>query len=259
MTATRFFKMTGSGNDFVVLDGRDSAASSWTPARIEGVCDRRNGVGADGLVVLTPEADGIRMHYWNADGSPRPGTPRLLARLERVLSANPKHPGACHLYIHAVEARDPARALECAERLAALMPGAGHIVHMPGHIYSGIGMWHEGAIWMDSATRVEKRYMERRLALPYDDWNYGHNRNYLSFIQEQLGMPTLALDGARQLLRAPLDPEANAVDGFGLRSEGLTALVRGLVDLHGGRVRAESAGAGQGATFTIDLPRRSST
>jgi diaminopimelate epimerase len=69
VTTTRFFKMTGSGNDFVVLDGRDSAASSWTPARIAAVCDRRNGIGADGLVVLTPEPDGIRMHYWNADGS----------------------------------------------------------------------------------------------------------------------------------------------------------------------------------------------
>lgn len=69
MTATRFFKMTGSGNDFVVLDGRDTAASSWTPARIAWVCDRRNGVGADGLVVLTSEPDGIRMYYWNADGS----------------------------------------------------------------------------------------------------------------------------------------------------------------------------------------------
>ena len=69
MSATRFFKMTGSGNDFIILDGRESAESAWTPARIAGVCDRRNGVGADGLVMLAPEHDGIRMHYWNADGS----------------------------------------------------------------------------------------------------------------------------------------------------------------------------------------------
>jgi diaminopimelate epimerase len=69
VSATRFFKMTGSGNDFIILDGRESAESAWTPARIAGVCDRRNGVGADGLVMLAPEHDGIRMHYWNADGS----------------------------------------------------------------------------------------------------------------------------------------------------------------------------------------------
>lgn len=61
--------MTGSGNDFLILDGRESPAAGWTRDRIVAACDRRNGAGADGLVVLTPEADGIRMHFWNADGS----------------------------------------------------------------------------------------------------------------------------------------------------------------------------------------------
>jgi diaminopimelate epimerase len=69
VSATRFFKMTGSGNDFVVLDGRESPASTWTPSRIAAVCDRRSGVGSDGLVVLEPEDHAVRMHYWNADGS----------------------------------------------------------------------------------------------------------------------------------------------------------------------------------------------
>lgn len=69
MTATHFFKMTGSGNDFVMVDGRASPAEQWTPRRIAAACDRRTGVGADGLVTLTPEAGGIRLIYWNADGS----------------------------------------------------------------------------------------------------------------------------------------------------------------------------------------------
>jgi diaminopimelate epimerase len=68
--STPFFKMTGSGNDFVMLDGRVSSAASWSPERIREVCDRRMGVGGDGLVVLTPEApDVVRMTFWNCDGS----------------------------------------------------------------------------------------------------------------------------------------------------------------------------------------------
>lgn len=65
-----FHKMTGSGNDFVVLDGREASLDLWTPARIREMCDRRSGVGADGLVLLSPEPDGaVRMIYFNADGS----------------------------------------------------------------------------------------------------------------------------------------------------------------------------------------------
>ena len=67
---TLFYKMTGSGNDFVVLDGRATTGERWTPARVRAMCDRRNGVGADGLVILTPAAAGtVRMSYWNSDGS----------------------------------------------------------------------------------------------------------------------------------------------------------------------------------------------
>ena len=69
MSATPFFKMTGSGNDFVMVDGRESPAERWTRPRIAAVCDRRRGVGADGLVVLTPEGSAVRLVYWNADGS----------------------------------------------------------------------------------------------------------------------------------------------------------------------------------------------
>jgi diaminopimelate epimerase len=62
--------MTGSGNDFVVLDGRATAPGGWPPARVRAICDRRTGVGADGLVILTPSTPGaVRMSYWNSDGS----------------------------------------------------------------------------------------------------------------------------------------------------------------------------------------------
>jgi diaminopimelate epimerase len=62
--------MTGSGNDFVMLDGRATVPDAWPPARVRAICDRRNGVGADGLVILTPaKAGAVRMSYWNSDGS----------------------------------------------------------------------------------------------------------------------------------------------------------------------------------------------
>jgi diaminopimelate epimerase len=68
---TLFYKMTGSGNDFVVLDGRGATTPErWSPAQVRAICDRRSGVGADGLVILTPSApDAVRMTYWNSDGS----------------------------------------------------------------------------------------------------------------------------------------------------------------------------------------------
>jgi diaminopimelate epimerase len=62
--------MSGSGNDFVVLDGRATTPEQWSTSQVQTICDRRNGVGADGLVILTPEApELVRMTYWNSDGS----------------------------------------------------------------------------------------------------------------------------------------------------------------------------------------------
>jgi diaminopimelate epimerase len=67
---TIVYKMSGSGNDFVLLDGRFTTPQEWTPGRVARLCDRRTGVGADGLVVLTPDGPGtVRMTYWNSDGS----------------------------------------------------------------------------------------------------------------------------------------------------------------------------------------------
>jgi diaminopimelate epimerase len=67
---TVIYKMTGSGNDFVMLDGRSTSPERWPATRVAAICDRRSGVGADGLVILTPDAPGrVRMTYWNSDGS----------------------------------------------------------------------------------------------------------------------------------------------------------------------------------------------
>ncbi|MGH7591111.1 MAG: diaminopimelate epimerase, partial [Gemmatimonadales bacterium] len=74
MNGTVFYKMTGSGNDFVVLDGRHTTVAEWPTERIQAICDRRHGIGADGFVILTPEQEpgAVRMHFFNADGSRAP-------------------------------------------------------------------------------------------------------------------------------------------------------------------------------------------
>jgi peroxiredoxin/tetratricopeptide (TPR) repeat protein len=172
------------------------------------------------------EAKALHMLYSLYDSS-RLGN-ELIA--QAIFRAEPFHPGAHHYRIHNWDGPEGAQALSSCEVYGQLASYIGHANHMPGHIYSGIGMWHEGAIWMDRATRVEKRYMQEQLVFPFNHWNYAHNRNYLSYIQEQLGMFAAAQDGARQLLGAPLDPKYNKKDGgFNVFGQGMTALRRGLV------------------------------
>ena len=83
---------------------------------------------------------------WTNTGKPKSGTEEIVSTLEQVLARVPNHPGACHYYIHAMEASPtPERALPCAERLPGLMPGAGHLVHMPAHIQMRLGRYHDAA------------------------------------------------------------------------------------------------------------------
>jgi len=158
-------------------------------------------------------------------GGDRYGTELVI---REVLAKQPMHPGANHYRIHNWDYHEPAQALESCRRYTEAVPNIGHAQHMPGHIYSILGMWNEAAISMDSATRVEKRYMQESLTFPFNNWNYGHNRNYLSYIQEQLGMVDAAIFGARQLIDAPLDPQENNEDWRSSQSFGIFALARAL-------------------------------
>jgi peroxiredoxin len=146
--------------------------------------------------------------------------------VREVLKSNPMHPGAHHVRIHNWDSVNDVQAIASCEQYGKAAPGIGHALHMPGHIYSKIGMWHEAAFAMDGATRIELRYLNDRLALPFETWNYSHNRNYLCYIQEQLGMVAVALKGARDLLSSPQDPISRVDDAHG---EGITALCRALV------------------------------
>lgn len=93
----------------------------------------------EALMVLSP------WNHWTHEGQPQPGTEEALAVLESVLARDIKHPGACHHYIHLVEGSPmPERAEACADHLAAAIPGASHIQHMPSHIYMNIGRYGDG-------------------------------------------------------------------------------------------------------------------
>lgn len=151
---------------------------------------------AEALMDLSP------WRYWNADGSPRPATPVLLAQLERVVRAAPRHPGANHFYIHAVEAVDPARALPMAERLAGLMPGAGHLVHMPGHIYVRVGRYADAIRANEHAVHADESYIrDQKPALgAYTAGYYPHNYDFLAFAASMVGRRAQASAAAERML-----------------------------------------------------------
>ncbi|ARU40924.1 hypothetical protein CCB80_07110 [Armatimonadetes bacterium Uphvl-Ar1] len=148
------------------------------------------------------------------------------ALLMSILNLSPMHPGAHHARIHNWDGVSSEQAINSCELYGKAAPGAGHSLHMPGHIYSKVGMWHEAAIAMDSATRVELSYMNNRLALPYETWNYAHNRDYLCYIQEQLGRAEESIQGAKDLIAAPGNPEMNPADGYWTQFPLLRALVK---------------------------------
>jgi hypothetical protein len=140
--------------------------------------------------------------YWNRDRSPRPDTPVLLAHLEHVLTHHPSHPGANHFYIHAVEAVDPQRALPMAERLAGLMPGAGHLVHMPGHIYVRVGRYEDAIRANEHAVHADETYIQDHNP-PFGFYvagYYPHNYDFLAFAASMIGRSRQALEAAEKMV-----------------------------------------------------------
>lgn len=145
--------------------------------------------------------------YWTKAGKPHPGTEIAVAQLERVMKADPKHPGACHYYIHAVEAVAPEKAVACAERLAALMPGAGHIVHMPAHIYIRVGRYSDAIESNIHAVHADETYIagEKPSGI-YPVGYYPHNYHFLAMAAVLAGRSKEAIEAARNLReRVPVE------------------------------------------------------
>jgi tetratricopeptide (TPR) repeat protein len=150
---------------------------------------------AEALMDLRPWA------YWQKDGTPYPQTDIIVQQLERVLARNPNHPGACHYYIHAVEAVAPEKAVPCAERLATLMPGAGHMVHMPAHIYIRVGRYADAINANVHAVHADESYIaSERPSGIYPVGYYPHNYHFLSFAATMAGRSETAIEAARKLV-----------------------------------------------------------
>jgi hypothetical protein len=160
--------------------------------------------GEDLMQVLAAEAamDTQPWDYWEAAGArPKGRTADILALLETVLKRNPSHAGAIHLYIHAVEASTtPERALAPARRLAALMPGAGHIVHMPAHIYYRVGLYRESLEANRVAIAVDEAYFKTSPSDPlYRSAYYPHNIHFLMVSAQMGGAASTAIEAAGKL------------------------------------------------------------
>jgi tetratricopeptide (TPR) repeat protein len=141
--------------------------------------------------------------YWTHDGQPQPDTMEIVGTLEETLERKPDHIGACHYYIHAVEAWQPERAVPCAERLPSLAPGAGHLVHMPSHIYIRLGRYEEAAERNRHAISADRHYLEgRHVSGIYPIGYYPHNIHFLWSALIMQGRSQEALKVSHELIPA---------------------------------------------------------
>ncbi|MDX1402954.1 MAG: hypothetical protein R3192_00375 [Woeseiaceae bacterium] len=120
---------------------------------------------ADAFMVTMPWT------YWDDDGNPAPGAREVVDALEASMALHPMHPGTNHLYIHMLEASaEPERALTQADRLASIIPGGGHIVHMPTHIYVRVGQFDKAIDFNERSVDADRKYQEQWGSLPYPDF-----------------------------------------------------------------------------------------
>ena len=144
--------------------------------------------------------DTMPWRYWTEDDQPKEETKQLLALLEGVLRRKPDHPGACHYYIHAVEAVQPERALPQADTLRTLAPGAGHLVHMPAHIYLRLGLYREATLANEAAAAADESYLAQCNAQGfYPAGYYPHNVHFLWYTNAMEGRSEESIAAARKI------------------------------------------------------------
>jgi tetratricopeptide (TPR) repeat protein len=162
---------------------------------------------AESLMNLNP------WKLWSLDGRPGENTEEIVRVLESVLERDPTHAGANHYYIHAVEASpSPQRALPSAERLEQLVPKAGHLVHMPSHIYSRVGYFSDAAQSNVKAIEADRSYAKEaeRSGSLYDLMYHSHNQHFLAFAAAMEGRYTDARKAADAMERRLL-PHADSM------------------------------------------------
>ena len=164
---------------------------------------------------------GMNLHpwgLWHVDGTPEDGTEEVVATLESVLKRDPDHMGAIHYYIHAVEAsRSPERALAGANKLAAMAPAAGHLVHMPAHVYIRTGDYEAAVKTNEKAAAADRAYMQASgVQGIYPMMYYSHNLHFIAMCSAMNGNYPEAKKSADQLAAhvAPGVKEMPPLEGF---------------------------------------------
>jgi tetratricopeptide (TPR) repeat protein len=170
---------------------------------------------------------------WTLDGKPAPGTLKILAQLEAALAMRPMHPGANHYYIHATEASPtPDKAVPSARRLDGMMPAAGHLVHMPAHIWQRVGEYEKSADANRRAIAADAAYYRFTKPLDYYAMYTAHNIQFLAFATAMEGRQAetvQAMRGAQSAISEDLMLEMPGVDWY--QAELYVALIRfGLWD-----------------------------
>jgi len=144
---------------------------------------KQNPADSDAAVLFADAAMNVRpWQLWKHDGQAEEGTREIVDVLEGVLKRDPNHIGANHLYIHAVEASEkPEQALASAKRLTGLAPGAGHLVHMPAHIYIRTGDYHGASLANQQAVGIDQGYVNKyHVTGMYPVMYYTHNLQFLA-------------------------------------------------------------------------------
>jgi len=160
---------------------------------------------AASLMNLTP------WNYWTEDGKPKGHTPIFLAALEGVLDRDPEHEGALHYYIHTVEPVDPRRGETAADRLTGLTPGAGHLVHMPSHIYMQTGRYADAFAANEKAIDADEGYITACSNQGIYPLNYyPHNIHFLAWAAIMQGKSEVAVAASRKVAgNVPTDMHGN--------------------------------------------------
>jgi tetratricopeptide (TPR) repeat protein len=182
-------------------DAKDRAARDRAYAEVMRDVARRFPDDLDAATFFAEALMDLRpWNYWLRDGRPYAETPEIVANLEQVLARSPEHPGANHLYIHAMEANTPERAEAAADRLLKLMPGAGHMVHMPSHIYQRVGRYADAAASNQAAILADEDYNTQcRAQGLYPMAYYPHNIHFLWFAATFDVQSAVAFDSAAKI------------------------------------------------------------
>ncbi len=155
--------------------------------------------------------------FWDENGQARGNTTDIVERLEATLARDDTHPGALHLYIHAVEASpNPERGAAAADRLRDLIPGSGHLVHMPAHIYARVGRWHDAALVNQDAILADDLYLATCRPTPgvYPLGYVPHNHHFLWFAATMAGERATAMAAADATGERTRDPELMRLPGM---------------------------------------------